>query len=106
MTSLPTATEQPSQPETTLQPETTTTTQKPSPATSGPSKKIIVTSIPADHSVRGVAIGFSIVVVLAIAVGGLIVYRRMQRNRRRADEFLLTDSVFRYDGYAQVDEPT
>jgi len=63
------------------------------------------TSVPEHHGLRGVAIGFCVVVVLAIAVGGLVLYRRLQRNRHRANEFLLTDSVFRYDGYAQVDGP-
>ncbi len=65
----------------------------------------VVTSVPTDHSLRGAAIGFCIVVVLAIAVAGLLVFRRVQRNRYRAQEFLLTDSVFRYDGYSQVDGP-
>ncbi len=64
-----------------------------------------VTSIPEDHSLRGAAIGFCIVIVLAIAIGGLLIFRRVQKNRYRAQEFLLTDSVFRYDGYAQVDAP-
>ena len=64
-----------------------------------------VTSVPDNHSVRGVAIGFCLVAVIAVAAAGLYVYKRVQRNKYRAQEFLLTDSVFRYDGYSMVDEP-
>ena len=56
---------------------------------------------------HGVLVGFSIVIVLAIAVGGLIWFRRMQRRRRRMDdEFLLTDQAFRASatGYAALDD--
>lgn len=55
-------------------------------------------------SVNGVAIGFAIVMVMAVAVGGLFLYKRVQRNRYRSQEFLLSDNLFRYDGYAQVNE--
>ncbi len=71
----------------------------------GSSSVTKVTSVPENHSVRGAAIGFCIVLVLAIAVGGLFIFRKVQRNRYRAQEFLLTDSVFRYDGYSQVEAP-
>jgi uncharacterized protein HemX len=64
-----------------------------------------VTSVPEDHSLRGAAIGFSIVMVIAIAIGGLVLYRKVQRNRYRNQEFLLNDNVFRYNGYAQVGTP-
>lgn len=53
---------------------------------------------------NGVAIGFVIVILIALGIGGFVVYRKVQKNRYRSQEFLLTDSVFRYDGYAQVDE--
>ncbi len=55
--------------------------------------------------VSGIAIGFTFIVILA--VGGFIFafYRRTRMNRYRSQEFLLTDSVFRYDGYSQVDQP-
>ena len=56
-------------------------------------------------TLSGVAIGFSVVLVLALAVGGLFLFRKVQSNRYRSQEFLLTDSIFRYDGYSHVDGP-
>jgi hypothetical protein len=56
------------------------------------------------NGLRGIAVGFSVVMVISLALAGLFVYRRLQRNRFRAQEFLLTDSVFRYDGYSHVDQ--
>ena len=32
-------------------------------------------------------------------------FRKVQSNRYRSQEFLLTDSIFRYDGYSHVDGP-
>lgn len=56
-------------------------------------------------TLSGVAIGFSVVLVLGLAVGGLFLFRKVQSNRYRSQEFLLTDSIFRYDGYSHVDGP-
>lgn len=69
--------------------------------------ELMATSVPENHWARGIAIGFCLVLVLGIAVGGIILYRQLHRRSpwSRADEFLLTDSVFRYDGYSQVDAP-
>ena len=47
---------------------------------------------------------FFVILALVLGVIGFFVYRRVKENRYRAQEFLLTDSVFKYDGYAQVDE--
>ncbi len=58
-----------------------------------------------DGTLSGVAIGFAIVLVLGLAVAGLFLFRKVQSNRYRSQEFLLTDSIFRYDGYSHVDEP-
>ena len=63
------------------------------------------TSVPESNTLRGFAISFSIFILIVVAVGGLYLFRKMQRNRYRAQEFLLTDSVFRYDGYSQVEDP-
>lgn len=55
--------------------------------------------------IRGVAIGFAGVVLIAIAGFSFAFYRKTRINRYRSQEFLLTDSVFRYDGYSQVEQP-
>ena len=56
------------------------------------------------HNVaRGIAIGLALVALIALAVFGLIMYKKMQRRRYSSQEFLL-DS-FRYDGYSQIDQP-
>ena len=59
---------------------------------------------------EGVSSGVTAVVVLTLLVliitGATILYKRRDRWRnRQSDEFLLTDSVFKYDGYSQVDQP-
>ena len=107
---------------------TTTTTAAPAPAVSivttaattqkAPDEAVVVHDSPAKSelpssggggddggTLSGVAIGFSVVLVLALAVGGLFLYRKVQSNRYRSQEFLLTDSIFRYDGYSHVDGP-
>ena len=55
--------------------------------------------------VRGIAIGFAGIALIAIAGFSFAFYRKSRINRYRSQEFLLTDSVFRYDGYSQVDQP-
>ena len=57
-----------------------------------------------DGTVKGVAIFLSIAGVLVLAVIAVIAFRKLRENRYRNQEFLLTDSVFRYDGYSQLDE--
>ena len=52
----------------------------------------------------GLAVAFAVFVVLGLSLAGFFVYRKIRSNRHHTDEFLLTDSVFRYDGYTQVDE--
>jgi len=53
---------------------------------------------------NAVSIFFGIVgLVLVMLVAGLG-YKRWRDNRYRNQEFLLTDSVFRYDGYSQLDD--
>jgi hypothetical protein len=86
-----------------IQVETTTSESDliPSAKLPSPQKEEIVT----DGTLSGVAIGFSIVLVLGLAIAGLFLYRRVQRDRFRSQEFLLTDSIFRYDGYSHVDGP-
>ena len=59
---------------------------------------------------EGASSGVTAVVVLTLLVliitGATILYKRRDRWRnRQSDEFLLTDSVFKYDGYSQVDQP-
>ena len=57
-----------------------------------------------DHNVvRGIAIGLALVALIALAVFGLIMYKKMKQRRYSSQEFLL-DS-FRYDGYSQIDQP-
>jgi len=53
---------------------------------------------------NAVSIFFGIVgLVLVVLVAGLG-YKRWRDTRYRNQEFLLTDSVFRYDGYSQLDD--
>ena len=64
--------------------------------------------VPSDE--EGASSGVTAVVVLTLLVllitGAIILYKRRDRWRnRQSDEFLLTDSVFKYDGYSQVDQP-
>ena len=61
-----------------------------------------------DEAVGGSG-GVTAVVVLLLIVlfiaGAIILYRRKYHWRnRQSDEFLLTDSVFKYDGYSHVDQ--
>jgi len=53
--------------------------------------------------IKGVVIGFALVVLIALGIAGLIYYQKVKRRRYCSQEFLL-DS-FRYDGYSQLDQP-
>jgi len=55
-------------------------------------------------SVSAVGIFVGIVLIALIILGAIFGYKRYRDNRYRNQEFLLTDSVFRYDGYSQLDE--
>ena len=73
-------------------------------------KKINISTdkVPTDE--EGASSGVTAVVILTLLVllitGAIILYKRRDRWRnRQSDEFLLTDSVFKYDGYSQVDQP-
>ena len=60
-----------------------------------------------DHGTTAKVVGV-IVALLVIALVGVVsfwYYRRIRMNRYRSQEFLLTDSVFKYDGYSQLDHP-
>ncbi|XP_023324002.1 uncharacterized protein LOC111698017 isoform X2 [Eurytemora carolleeae] len=52
--------------------------------------------------VAGVFLGVSGSIILLLILG--FAYRKYRNNRQRDQEFLLTDSVFRYDGYSQLDD--
>ena len=65
---------------------------------------LLQTSGAHDGTVKGVAIFLSIAGVLVLAVIAVIAFRKLRENRYRNQEFLLTDSVFRYDGYSQLDD--
>ncbi len=73
-----------------------------------PAAEIGIQSIEPDSEsnhnvVRGIAIGLALVALIALAVFGLIMYKKMKQRRYSSQEFLL-DS-FRYDGYSQIDQP-
>ena len=51
----------------------------------------------------GIAIGCVVIAMCAMIIGGIYMYKRIQRRRYCSQEFLL-DS-FRYDGYSQIDQP-
>ena len=54
----------------------------------------------------GITVALVLIVFVILIAGAVLLYRRRYRWRnRQSDEFLLTDSVFKYDGYAQVDQP-
>ena len=90
--------------------------------TEQPKKPSIISDLTDDDSIKknnskentvtdeeGASSGVTAVVVLTLLIlfitGAAILYKRRDRWRnRQADEFLLTDSVFKYDGYSQVDE--
>lgn len=57
-----------------------------------------------DISSRAVAIFFGVFAVAILALVGLMGYKKYRDNRYRNQEFLLTDAVFRYDGYSQLDD--
>jgi len=56
----------------------------------------------ASSRVAGIFLGVSGALILVIIL--VLVFVKHRRQRRRDQDFLLTDSVFRYDGYAQLDE--
>ena len=51
---------------------------------------------------QGITIGLAVIGILALAVG-FVIHRRIKRNPYRSQEFLLTDSIFRFDGYSQLE---
>merc|ERR1719186_353655 len=53
---------------------------------------------------RAVAIFFGVLAVAIVALASLMGYKKYRDNRYRNQEFLLTDAVFRYDGYSQLDD--
>jgi sphingomyelin phosphodiesterase acid-like 3 len=55
-------------------------------------------------SSRAVAIFFGVFAVAIVALAGAMGYKKYRDNRYRNQEFLLTDAVFRYDGYSQLDD--
>lgn len=57
-----------------------------------------------DITVKATAIFFSLLGVALLMGVGAFAYKRYRANRYRNQEFLLTDSVFRYDGYSQLDD--
>jgi len=52
--------------------------------------------------VAGIFLGVAGALIMVIVI--VLLARKYARQRRRDQEFLLTDSVFRYDGYNQLDE--
>jgi len=54
---------------------------------------------------RAVAIFFGVFAVAIVALVALMGYKKYRDNRYRNQEFLLTDAVFRYDGYSQLEDP-
>jgi len=63
----------------------------------------------AEHTSSSSVLALAILMALVfiVVVGGVSFwyYRRARINRYRSQEFLLTDSVFKYDGYSQLDQP-
>jgi len=57
-----------------------------------------------DISSRAVAIFFGVFAVAIVALAAGMGYKKYRDNRYRNQEFLLTDAVFRYDGYSQLDD--
>jgi len=53
---------------------------------------------------NALAIFFGLAVVVAVLAAAAFGYKKYRDNRYRNQEFLLTDSVFRYDGYSQLDD--
>merc|ERR1712013_609586 len=57
-----------------------------------------------DISSKAVAIFFGVFAVAIVALAAAMGYKKYRDNRYRNQEFLLTDAVFRYDGYSQLDD--
>jgi len=55
-------------------------------------------------SVSAVGVFFGIVAIVLVMLAAGFGYKKYRDNRYRNQEFLLTDSVFRYDGYSQLDD--
>jgi len=55
-------------------------------------------------TVKGVGIFLGVASVAILMLIFFVAIRRFRANRYRNQEFLLTDSVFRYDGYNQLDD--
>jgi len=60
--------------------------------------------ISSDLTSRAVAIFFGVLAVAIVALAAGMGYKKYRDNRYRNQEFLLTDAVFRYDGYSQLDD--
>ncbi|TRY75626.1 hypothetical protein TCAL_14599 [Tigriopus californicus] len=88
--------------------EESTTITSESPKTSSDitigSKEDHFTGEESNHFLRGILVGFSIICIIGIAIAGLIMYRHLRRNRYRSEEFLLTDGVFKCNGYSEIEE--
>merc|ERR1719270_2325364 len=57
-----------------------------------------------ESSGNAVGIFFGIVAIVIVMMAAAYGYKKYRDNRYRNQEFLLTDSVFRYDGYSQLDD--
>jgi len=60
--------------------------------------------IETESSGNAVGIFFGIVAIVIVMMVAAYGYKKYRDNRYRNQEFLLTDSVFRYDGYSQLDD--
>jgi len=86
----------------------------PEPVTKAPpgghgNKPSVSQAADAEHTSSSSVLALAILMALVfiVVVGGVSFwyYRRARINRYRSQEFLLTDSVFKYDGYSQLDQP-
>jgi len=68
------------------------------------SKQKIESEVSVDVSSQAVGIFFGVLGVISIALLVALGYKKYKNNRYRNQEFLLTDAVFRYDGYSQLDD--
>jgi len=59
---------------------------------------------PSYITTNAVSIFFGLVGLVALVAIFLLGYKKYKERRYRNQEFLLTDSVFRYDGYSQLDD--
>lgn len=57
-----------------------------------------------NNFLKGILVGFSIICIVGIALAGVIMYRHLHKNRCRSEEFLLTDGVFKCNGYSEIEE--